>query len=42
MIGLGESLKKEYEGKTIIIDGFEEKYILSRIIRRFQDEAEAG
>ena len=28
----GESLKKkEYEGKTIIIDGFEGKYILSRI-----------
>lgn len=25
MIGLGESLKKEYEGKTIIIDGFEGK-----------------
>ena len=25
VIGLGESLKKEYEGKTIIIDGFEGK-----------------
>lgn len=25
MTGLGESLKKEYEGKTIIIDGFEGK-----------------
>ena len=25
VIGLGESLKKEYEGKTIIVDGFEGK-----------------
>lgn len=27
VIGLGESLKKEYEGKTIIIDGFDGKSI---------------
>ncbi len=44
VVGIGESLKKEYEGKTIIIDGYEGKvyiepdYTMLTKMRQRQDE----
>lgn len=41
VIGLGEALKKEYEGKTVIIDGFEGKFYIEpdqTTLKRMQDK----
>lgn len=44
VIGIGESLKKDYEGKTIIVDGYEGKvyiepdYTMLKKMKQIQDE----
>ena len=43
VIGLGESLKEEYDGKTIIIDGYEGKiYIEPELCNSNEDAGTQG
>ncbi|MEI3210582.1 MAG: PEP-utilizing enzyme [Lachnospiraceae bacterium] len=42
VIGLGDALKKEYDGKTIIIDGFEGKVHRAGLYNDHPDEEETG
>ena len=42
VIGLGESLSPQYDGKMAVIDGLQEHCILIRMKRHFQNAEKAG